>query len=285
MVARKLTLKGVASDDPSIVSIQESSAKSVITAPSETSVTLLVNLKPADDVSAATWTKSGGAPTSISVTRFDNDTVVGTVPADGIAGEYTVTATDSDGQAITSNVLEVKVAETVEPGGVADEKVVETAVGEYDGVFAILGLVVFGGIAAAVLALVWKIALGIDLPDAGTVLAKDTEYDGTFNERIRSILILIGGGVGAILLVMGGWLASLEARGRLRTRTREEQQLQTRGISEIAATLSDPVAFANAASKLAKALTRTRGTAAILTLGAILLFVSIGLTLVGPLLP
>ena len=48
------------------------------------------------------------------------------------------------------------------------------------------------------------------------MVPEDQLLDGTFGQRVASIVIVIGAGFGGILLVVGAWLAAIETRGRLR---------------------------------------------------------------------
>ena len=101
-------------------------------------------------------------------------------------------------------------------GGSDNDNPSEIAIGEVDRPFAYatLGFVVL--VSAGIGFAVWSVVNRTQFSLAGASVPDDMVLDGTFGQRSASALFWFGAGVGAIVLVVGAWLATLETRGRLR---------------------------------------------------------------------
>jgi hypothetical protein len=149
------------------------------------------------------------------------------------------------------------------------DKPSEIEVGELDRTFAYITLSFVVLITAAICFAVWSVVSRITFSPAGTLVAKSQVIDGSFGQRAALVVLIITAAVGAVVLLVGAWLAALETRGRLRARIVGES---SKG-SGVAAALDSPAL--DSLAKVIEASRRIRGSIAIVLSGAVILALSI----------
>ena len=140
-------------------------------------------------------------------------------------GTFTAKGT-IDGKEETSNAVKLEKSTITNQAGTPDpqsddDSPAEIEVGELDRPFAyltffflVLPVTVAAGWA------VWSVVSRVLLPDAGAQIPDDVMLDGTYGQRVATIVLIIAAGFGGIVLTIGAWLAAIETRGRLRARLR-----------------------------------------------------------------
>lgn len=146
----------------------------------------------------------------------------------------------------------------------AEDSPSEVEIGELDRPFAYVTLAFVAVVTVAIAIAVWSVISRVHLPAANALVADGQTVDGMFGQRAGFIGLVVAAGVGAILLVIGAWLASLETRGRLRVRVSGEQPPK-RGIK---GPISTDVL--NAVEKILDKLRRMRGSIAVVSAGLII---------------
>lgn len=178
--------------------------------------------------------------------------------AEGL-GSYVFRVAQSEAKLVLS---EAKTSD--EPVTPTPEHVVaEVEPGHYDGRFAgWTGFAVFVLVAALVV-VVGVAALRIAFPDAPMPLPQDQWMSGTYAERVAHAVLLIVSAGGVALLLIGGWLAAMETRGRVRRRVKVTQTGETtRGLGD---------ETGKAIATVVDALRQARGTVAVLSVAGIVL--------------
>jgi hypothetical protein len=127
---------------------------------------------------------------------------------------------------------------TVEPDD--DGAVAEVAVGQYDATFSVVAGALVTALVAVILvfaglARVDSLSSGAGAGDAAgaTTAATTTEDSGadaavaaaTIEQRVRAVVLVLLMAIGAVVVVLGGMMALLEVRGRLR-RPKDRRQVQ-----------------------------------------------------------
>lgn len=147
-----------------------------------------------------------------------------------------------------------------------DGVVAEIGPGELDKPFLIGTSVFIAVLALLVLGGAGYLISRIKLTDTTQVVGVDKWVSGTNAEAIAGVTQLLAVAAGTVLVFVGGWLAALEVRGRLRrklTTTVSGRAAVTRGVATDAG---------EAAAKVIEVLKGARGTIAVLSVGAILIF-------------
>jgi hypothetical protein len=134
-------------------------------------------------------------------------------------GTFIAEARIDDSEVTSANGIELTkpaAAQGQSPTGTTDDPPSELEIGELDRPFAYITLLLVAVLATAVGFAVWSVISRVSLPDAGTTVSGEEILDGSFGQRIASIVLIVGAGIGGITLIVGAWLAALETRGRLR---------------------------------------------------------------------
>lgn len=107
----------------------------------------------------------------------------------------------------------------IEEGAEGDEedpgKVTELAIGEYDGQFAVVSLLLLTALAAGVLFIIGQATQLVGFDVLAEKVAKAAEI-GSWQERSATLAGLIGLAIGTVVIIGGVWMGALETRGRLR---------------------------------------------------------------------
>jgi hypothetical protein len=222
-----------------------------------THVKLKATVQPAGTDVTWSWTKDATSLTTQTSDTYEFDL------DDQTKGSYTAQATPKDGgAAVATNAVTLQLDPGASPapqptGPTTSDsdggKPAELEVGEYDGAFTYITLAVVAAVTAVGL-YVLATSSAIELPGLN---AKAPEF-GTFAERLRTFVVVAVLIAGIAALAVGGWLAALEVRGRLRRTVKLPQ-----AAAERAATIDVPKIL-DSASKL-------RGTIAVLASAVALL--------------
>ncbi|MFI7067351.1 hypothetical protein ACIBL3_40605 [Kribbella sp. NPDC050124] len=183
--------------------------------PPDTEVKLTAAVEPADPGRPPTfvWSHKGSA--------LQNTSNPHTFTAsEATWGKYEVAATVNGTKLDPVAVSVTELKESPEP---VDDKVSETAPGEYDPRFTWISGLSAAGAALLTVILLAVVLFGIDLPAPVSTVADDQQVTGTWAQRFAGILALVLAVIGAVLVFGGLWLAALEARGRLRTQLAVER--------------------------------------------------------------
>jgi hypothetical protein len=259
-------------------------------------------------ISALTWKlKLGGgsdvdaSPESTEPASGSGTKVVATFVAPTEAATYTVAGKVDPGSGIedaeaATISVSIGAAEPAEPAPKPqpiDDKVSQVSIGEYDPTFTYL----VGGIAAIVgfiaVAYFWNpvaaVAQGLFASEAVVDGVQATA--GTAMQRLRTIAVLGTLGLGALGIIWGSWLMSIETRGRTRlpaavVKKSEKAGGKTNVRSGVAGATADPLgAMAKAVAEAVAVVTEKfrvlRGSMAVLLIGFLLLIAGLVFTAIA----
>jgi len=184
--------------------------------------------------------------------------------ADANVGRYIVAADGSTAVNLTITKAQTDV-DGGTPGSDAGTTVVDVTPGELDNDF----LIGTGLVAAALLAFVIfafsAFIRHVSVAGTHTQLKVGDWVSGTGAEVIAGVIQVGTLAAGSVLIIVGGWLATVEARGRLR---RKLIATVVGGSTAERGLITDA---GNAASSVIESLKSARGTIAVLSVGAILI--------------
>ncbi|WP_157157573.1 hypothetical protein [Diaminobutyricimonas sp. LJ205] len=199
----------------------------------------------------------------------DRKTATATYTVTAAQGTFVASAKVGEAQMnATNGVKLVSPSETMPsgPASTTESKPSELEIGELDRPFAYVTLAFVVLLSAAVGITVWSVISRVLLPSAGALVAEDELVDGSFGQRMASIVLVIGAGFGGIVITIGAWLAAIETRGRLRAPIKGAA---TKGASEGLA--KDEL---EAIAKIMDAARRLRGSIAVVLSGFFILAIS-----------
>ncbi len=247
--AGKQSLPGDPGEPASIDISPPADVELVVTAPKGTDP---VKAKLTKDGADVTATFAAGAETATTV---ELSTTLADLTEDQL-GTYTATIEGGD----SASLVITKTATTGNGTTPAANGVLELEPGVYDEAFARTT-----GIAAAVAGGAFILIALLSLLrfplQAEQVTVASGWVTNTLAERVAGAVQLLALGLGAVMLVIGGWQAALEVRGRLTLKVTARGGDPTRAVA--------PADLGEAVAKVLEVLRGARGTIATLAVGAL----------------
>lgn len=225
----------------------------------------------------------GGATITILKTETDGKSLLVDLPFSGQKAKYRATIPGDD--AAGSDIV------TAESDG-ADNDVAEVSIGQYDWPFSLIAGVLLAVLAGGILVLAGLAIAAVFQAGIITTINDDTtttRSTETIVERVRAVVMIGLFATGSILVLLGGMMALLETRGRLRHRENQAARAPrvndtshgNFGAHSLDAVPSSTVPVdkllesgSKAFEKTVGAASRARGTVVTLVIGLVILLVA-----------